>query len=67
MDPSHLLRLAIRDRSYLFIDDLNRNAMNVISEIVIVIMKKSRDIVDDESDEILTFKIYEFSIPSLRY
>jgi len=48
-------------------DDLNRNTMNVISEIVIIILKKSRDIVDDESDEILTFKIYEFSIPSLRY
>jgi len=62
MDPSHLLRLATRDRSYSFIDDSNRNAMNVISEIVIIILKKSRDIVDDESNEILTFKAYGFNI-----
>ena len=48
-------------------DDLNRNTMNVISEIVIIILKKSRDTVDDESEEILTFKVYGFDILSLSY
>jgi len=41
IDPLDLLRLTASDGSYLFVDDSNKNAIDYLWEIVIIIPKKS--------------------------
>ena len=54
-------RLTASDGSYLFIDDSNRNAIDYLWKIIIIILRKSRHIIDNGS-EMLMFNIRGLNI-----
>ena len=56
-----LLRLITNDQSYLFVDDSNINAIDDLQVIVIISMRKSKDILDDCLD-ILSMLTYVRSV-----